>query len=145
MNKKSFFRCLILVLINISCCFHSKETVIEDIHELLEQKWCNTANSHKKIIFRNGICEEFYKDSLTNKYSYTIKIGNKGELGYHFVPWTIIFKSIPENVEKVYKIVSAAEKDILVLSDKSKKYIVFNKDCKETEASNVFKSEKLNL
>lgn len=145
MIKKSFFRYLILVLTNVSCCFHSKETVVEDVHELLEQKWCNTANSDKKIIFKNGICEEFYKDSLTNKYSYIIKIGNKGELGYHFVPWTIIFKSIPENEEKIYKIISPAEKDVLVLSDKSKKYIVFNKDCKETEASNVFKSDKLNL
>jgi hypothetical protein len=145
MKIQKIIQYLILVLISVSCCFHSKQTVIKEVHELLEQDWCNTANPDKKIVFKNGNCKEYFKDSLTNEYSYTIKIGNKEELGYHYAHWYIVFKSIPENKEKRYVITSAIEKDVLVLSNKSGVKIVFMKDCKETEVSKVFKSDLLNL
>lgn len=136
---------LIIILLNTSCCYHSKETVINDVHEIIEQNWCNTADSEKTMVLKNGICKEYFKGSLTNEYSYTVKIGNKGENGYHFATWFVIFKSIRENVEKTYRIVSGIQTDVLVLADESKTKMVFNKDCKVTDVSGIFKSEKLNL
>ncbi|MBD0832035.1 hypothetical protein [Aestuariibaculum sediminum] len=146
MIRKRIFTYLIIVLINSSCFFHSKETVENHLNEILEQNWCCAADTNKKVIFKNGICKEFYKDTLINKYKYYIKVYKPEELlGYHYGQFEIIFNSIPENKEKVYDLVSTIETEVLILADTSDNYIVFYKDCIKTGYPKGFESDKCDL